>query len=137
LKSEHLGKLGGKNRSEVFLEEFLYFWEVKDYKNIKSLKLFKTAFRTNICITIFYLGRIFFIVILSGISIGLDTLQVILLREYIKLYEVTEREYSPTFIGIIFIVSRIMNSLIYQQCSLIQVINVLYRVMLGIRLLLS
>jgi len=72
----------------------------------------------------FYIGRIFFIVFLSGISIGLDTLQVILLREYIKLYEVTEREYSPTFIGIIFIVSRILNSLIYQQCSLIQVIHI-------------
>ena len=47
LKSEHLGKLEGKNRSQEFLKEFLYFWEVKDYQKLEKLKIFKTAFPQN------------------------------------------------------------------------------------------
>ena len=57
-------------------------------------------------------------------SIALDYFQVILFREYIKLYEVSEvseRLYSPISIGVLFIVSKIINSLIYQQCSQQQV----------------
>lgn len=112
-----MGKLEEGNRSEEFLIELKDVWETKRYKDKKKCRLLQALVRTSI-------WRIIVVIISSFISMGLDIFQVILFREYISLYESNDKsqgDFSLLQLGIFFLASKIISSLINKQVSVSQV----------------
>jgi hypothetical protein len=49
LKNDNLGKLEGRNKSENFMKDLFYFWDVRGYKKKNCCRLLSTTMRANLC----------------------------------------------------------------------------------------
>jgi hypothetical protein len=115
LKLEYLGKMEEGHQTEDFLRELKEVWELKRYKDKKRCKLFQALIRTSFC-------KILIVILTSFITMGLDVLQVYLFREYIRIYEVIpEHQFSKVQLGIAFLSSKLLSSLISKQNSVANV----------------
>ena len=107
MKPDHLGKLEKGYRTEDFLKDLKNVWENKRYKDKKRCKLFQALIRTNI-------WRLLIVIISSFLNMGLDIFQVILFREYIRLYELIDKDkevFTLKELGLFFLASKILSSL--------------------------
>ena len=109
-----MGTLEEGNRSEEFLKDLKYVWDIKQYKNKLKLKLFQTIIRTNIFM-------ILYVLLLSSISMGLDIFQVIIFRAYIRAYEVEDPYFTTIDLGIAFLSAKLISTFINQQVNILQV----------------
>ena len=117
MKPDHLGKLEKGYRTEDFLKDLKNVWENKRYKDKKRCKLFQALIRTNI-------WRLLIVIISSFLNMGLDIFQVILFREYIRLYELIDKDkevFTLKELGLFFLASKNLSSFISKQIGVSQV----------------
>ena len=117
MKPDHLGKLEKGYRTQDFLKDLKNVWDNKRYKDKKRCKLFQALIRTNI-------WRLLIVIISSFLNMGLDIFQVILFREYIRLYELIDKDkevFTLKELGLFFLASKILSSFISKQIGVSQV----------------
>ena len=116
LKPEYLGKLTGKYRSEIYLEDFKEVWEKKRYKNKKKLALIRAGFRANINFVIFML---FFTLFRSLLNI----IQITIFREFISRFNKKEeirtgfyKNFTHWNVGILYLLLRVIEVFAMRKC---------------------
>ena len=105
LEIKHLGKINEKNNCKNYFKEIEYFWEEKNYKNIKKNVLFLTFLRVNLL-------KIILIFFLSSFNAISEYFQILLIKGYIDYFD-SKKPFlgisNLKYLGIIFIILQLLS----------------------------
>ena len=116
LEIKHLGKVNDNNNCKNYFKEIKYFWEEKNYKNIKKNALLLTFLRVNLL-------KIFLIFILSSFNAISEYFQILLIKGYIDYFD-SKKPFlgisNLKYLGIIFIILQLTSIYINLHNMMIQ-----------------
>ena len=116
LEIKHLGKVNDNNNCKNYFKEIKYFWEEKNYKNLKKNALLLTFLRVNLL-------KIFLIFILSSFNAISEYFQILLIKGYIDYFD-SKKPFlgisNLKYLGIIFIILQLTSIYINLHNMMIQ-----------------